>query len=186
MKAQSLYGELAIDLLCGQVERSQPHTHATCYGRTFASAERNDRSLTSALGATDGSELQHIKKQFTCSSEMSRNTKPNPKQITGENLCTDLAADYHFAGLSKDCFRHQQATKSGYFQAGILASPEQENSAEYVKSVHDRFFQMQRRQGVKFCGRTGSVGESLSGKTRGCIRLMKFMISQTTTQRSYG
>lgn len=186
MKTQSHYGELAIDLLSGHVALSQAQTQAASYGRAFARAERNDRSMTSALGATDGSELQNITKPFTCASETRRNTKPNPKQITGVNVCTDLAADYHFASLSKDCFRHQQATKSGSFPAGILASPEQENSAQYGKSVHSQFSKTQSRQDAPFFCHPEPAGVSLIGKTRGCIRLMKFTISQTTTQRSYG
>lgn len=186
MKMKSHYGELAINLLSGQTERSQPDTLATNYGRKSAGHERNERALTAVICMTNSTGEKQPPTPFICSNEGSQEAVQNRQQNACKNKCTDLAAEYVFSGVSKYVFRHHQPTNFGCSQAQISACSDQENRAVNGKSAHDRFFQMQRRQGVKFCGRTGSVGKSLSGKTRVFMRLMKFMISQTTTQRANG
>ena len=183
METKSLYSEVAIDLLLGQVNRSQPQTQTACYGRTSARAERNDHS---ALGATNAGGNKPCPRPVVSSSKSCQKTEKNPQQNTCEKSCTDLAANYRFTGVSKDLFRRQQATIFVCSRVGVLALPEQESEAVDVKSVHPPFFQMQSRQGIQFFCLPGPVGELLSGKTRVYIRLTKFMTNQTTTQRAYG
>lgn len=179
METKSLYSEVAIDLLLGQVHRSQPQTQAVYYGRTSARAERNDHS---ALGATNAGGDKPCPRPVVSSSESRQKPGKNPQQNTCEKSCTDLAAKYHFTGVSKDLFRRQKRTNFGFHQAGTPALPERESDAVYVKSVHRQFSKMQSRQDIRFFSRSGAVGESSFGKFRGCIRLRELMTSQTTTQ----
>ncbi|QKV57595.1 MAG: hypothetical protein HT580_10425 [Dechloromonas sp.] len=62
MEMKSLYGELAVSLLCGQAERTQPNTQVTSYGRNSARPERNDYSLTASPGTTRLGGHQYIHK----------------------------------------------------------------------------------------------------------------------------
>ena len=186
METKSLYSEVAIDLLLGQVNRSQPQTQTACYGRTSARAERNDHS---ALGVTNAGGDKPCPRPVASSSESCQKTEKNPQQNTCEKSCTDLAANYRFTGVSKDLFRRQQATIFACSPAGILTLPEQESEAVDIKSAHRRLFKMQSRQEIQFFYRPGPAEELLSAKTRGYIRLTKltkFMTNQTTTQRAYG
>ena len=182
METKSLYSEVAIDLLLGQVHRSQSQTQTVYYGRTSARAESNDHS---ALGATNAGGDKSCPRPVFSSSESCQKTEKSPQQNTCEKSCTDLAANYHFTGVSKDLFQRQQATIFACSPAGILTIPEQESEVVDIKSVHPPFLQMQSRQEIQFFYRPGPAGELLSAKTRGYIRLTKFMTNQTTTQRAY-
>lgn len=179
METKSLYSEVAIDLLLGQVNRSQPQTQTAYYGRTSARAKSNDHS---APGATNAGGDKPCPRPVVSSSESCQKTEKNPQQNTCKKSCTDLAANYHFTGVSKDLFRRQKRTNFGFLQACTPALPELESDAVYVKSVHRQFSKMQSRQDIRFFSRSGAVGESSFGKFRGCIQLRKLMTSQTTTQ----
>ena len=183
METKSLYSEVAIDLLLGQVHRSQPQTQTIYYGRTSVRAEHNDHS---ELGATNAGGDKPCPRPVVSSSESCQKTEKSPQQNTCEKPCTDLAANYHFTGVSKDLFWRQLATIFACSPVGILTLPEQESEAVDIKSAHRRFFKMQSRQEIQFFYRPGPAGELLSAKTRGYIRLTKFMTNQTTTQRTYG
>ncbi len=184
MKTKSHYGELAINLLSGLIEpRILPQTHTTSHGEHRANAGCNHRTLTFALHTTNTNGDERVQKPVSCASATHPNTDPNQNGKHSAKSCTDLAADHHFAILSKDLFRRQQATKSECFPAGILASPEQENSAEYSKSVHHQFSKTQSRQGIPFFCRTGLVGECTSRHFWLFMRLlMQQMLNNTITQ----
>jgi hypothetical protein len=187
MNIQSHYGELAIDLLCGQVERSESQTQTNSYVHTFAHAERNDHSVTCVLGTTNLGTHQYIQKPFTNTLEGSRNAEQIPKQNTPQKSCTELAAEFHFAGFSKDVFQCRPPTNFWGYLAGIFAPPKQENSAEYVKSVHGHFFKMPSRQDDQFFYRTGSVGKCTSSDFWVCKQLLltQLIIRNSITKFDY-
>lgn len=187
MEMKSLYGDLAIDLLCGQVERNQPHTHAIYYGRDSARPERNDHFLNGSPSTMHSGGYPYIQKPFAQSSEGSRKTERIPKQNTLQKTCTELAAEIHFASISKDVFQCRPPTKSGCFPASILASPEQESGDKNDNSVHGHFFKMPSRQDDQFFYRTGSVGKCTSSDFWVFIRLLltQLIISSTITQFDY-
>lgn len=184
MKTQSLYGDLAIDLLCGQVERNQPHTHAIYYGRNSARPERNDQFLNGSPSTMHSGGHQYIQKPFAQSSEGSRKTERIPKQNTPQKTCTELAAEIHFAGFSKDVFPCRPPTNFGGNLAGIFAPPKQERGAKNDNSAHGHFFKMPSRQDVQFFGRTGSVGEYTPGDFWSCKQLLlkQLIISNSITK----
>ena len=186
MKMKSHYGDLAINLLSGRTEHSQTDTLATNYGRKSAGHERNECTLSAVICMTNSTGEKQPPTPFIRSTKGSKKAVQNRQQNASKNRCTDLVAEYVFSGVSKDIFRHPKPTNFGCFRAQISACSDQKNRAANGKSAHNQFFQIQRRQGVKFCGRTGSAGESLPGQTRVFIKLTKFMISQTTTLRANG
>ncbi len=187
MEMKSLYGELAVSLLCGQAERTQPHTQVANYGRNSARPERNDHSLTASPGTTRLGGHQYIQKHFTSTLEGCRNIKQIPKQNPLQKGCTELAVEFHFAGFSKDVFPCRPPTNFWGYLAGIFAPPKQESGAKNDKSVHGHFFKIPSRQDVQFFGRTGSVGEYTSGDFWGCKQLLltQLIISNTITQFDY-
>ena len=157
MEMKSLYGELAVSLLCGQAERTQPNTQVTSYGRNSARPERNDYSLTASPGTTRLGGHQYIHKHFTSTLEGNRNIEQIPKQNTPKKTRTELALESHFAGFSKNVFRCRQVTFFWGYLANIFAPPKQESGTRNDNSAHDRFFKMPSRQDDHFFCRTGSV-----------------------------
>lgn len=184
METKSLYSEVAIDLLLGQVDRSQPQTQTACYGCTSVRADHNDHPVTPALSETNVDRHQHIPRPFSHSSDGYRKTEQNRRQNTPKKSCTELASELHFTGFSKDVFPCRPPTNFGGNLAGIFAPPKQESGAKNDNSVHGHFFKMPSREDVQFFGRTGSVGEYTSGDFWGCKQLLltQLLISNTITQ----
>lgn len=187
MEMKSLYGELAVSLLCGQAEHTQPHTQVTSYGRNSARPERNDHSLTASPGTTRLGGHQYIQKHFTSTLEGSRNIEQIPKQNTPQKKRTELALEFHFAGFSKNVFRCRQVTIFWGYLANIFAPPKQESGAQNDKSVRAHFFKMPSRQDVQFFRRTGSLGEYTSGDFWVCKQLLltQLIISNSITKFHY-
>lgn len=191
MNTQSLYGELAIDLLFEHDERSLPQTNVTCHGCTSDRADRNDQSLPFALFATNAGGNQHTPKPFARSSEGCRKTEQDRQQNTCEKSRTDLAADSQFTGISKDLFQPQQPTIFGCSRAGFLALSEQESSVTDDKSVHPKIFEMQSRQGIPFFCRSRLEGECTSRyfwffiRLMKLIKLIKLIVNNTIIQFNY-
>lgn len=181
MKTNSLHGDLAVDLLLGQVERSLPQVLAGSYGRT---ADCTVSSQTEALCRTNTSGEQQPQVSFLHPPESCRKTLRIRQQKTSKKTYTDLSGNIDFTSLSKDSDFVHPATNFGAARALISACSNQEKSPENGKSVYDRFSEMQSRQDVPFFGCPRPVGESPSEKTPVSIRLS--ITTQVTTQRTHG
>lgn len=182
METNSSYSELAINLLCGQVERRRSDNNATGYGRNSACAECNDPSLTAALAITHLSGHRHLRKLYAHSSDETGKTERTPKKNTGKKTCTALAAKSIFTGFSKDVLQFLQPTIFGCSRVGFWALSKQENSVTDDKSVHPKIFKMQSRQGIPFFCRPRLEGECTSRYFWFFMRLY----SKTTTQSTQG
>ncbi len=181
MKANSVHGNLAIDILSGHVERILPQVRAGSYGRT---ANRIDRSQTDALCTTNTSAEQQPQASRISPLESCPKDLRIRQQNTSENGCTDLSGSTHFTSVSKDSDFQHPATNFGTARALISACPNQENSVVNGKSARDRFSEMQYRQDVPFFGCPRPVGDSPSAKTRVFIWL--YMNNHITTHRTHG
>lgn len=179
MKTNSLHGDLAIGLLSGHVERSLPQVQPGSFGCT---ADRIDRAQTDELCTTNTSGEQQLQASRLHPPKSCEKAVRIRQQNTSEKICTNLAAEHHFTGFSKDVFRCRPPANFRVYRAGILTIPEQENGAENDKSVQRHFFKMPSRQDDQFFCRTGAAGEYKAGAFWFFIRLKQLMLSNTIMQ----
>lgn len=181
MKTNSLHGDLAIDLLSGYVERSQSQVPAAGYRCT---ADHIDHALSAALCTTNTSGEQPLALCLHLPESCQKAVRIL-QQNTSEKTCTNLAAEHHFTGFSKDSFRRRPPANFRVYRAGILTIPEQENDAKNDKLVHRPLFTMPSRQDDQFSGRTGASGEYKAGYFWVFIRLVQLALSKAITQFDY-
>lgn len=182
MKANSVHGDLAIDILSGHVERSLPQVQPGSYGRA---ADHIDHTLNSALSTTNTSGEQQPQASRLHPPKCCEKAVRIRQQNTGEKTCTNLATEHHFIGFSKGVFRRRPPAIFRGCQTGILTFPEQESGAKNDNSVHGHFFKMPSRQDDQFFGRTGAAGENKVGDFWVFTRLVQLMHSNTITQFDY-
>lgn len=182
MKANSLHGDLAIDLLSGHVERSLPQVQPGSYGRA---TDHIDHSLNSALNTTNTSGEQQPQASRLHPPKCCEKAVRIRQQNTSEKTCTNLATEHHFIGFSKDVFRRRPPSIFRGCQADVLTFPEQENGAQNGNFVHGHFFKIPSRQDVQFFYRPRSVGKCTAGEFWGCKQLLLTQLSLHNTNTEF-